>query len=215
MTCWTGDDWRTTLAVRFKTLFIGPAWPSTRGAHDNLNWGGLASRKKSPAANIEKQPSGVPSEFCFAQAVRLRRRHFRQIAAAQGCLLEFAALNQNEIHAPMILSTRRARPLISAPASGQRSRPGLTDCPTCRSRSGAVCVSLRPRGLIAGSVEIIGVLALDIGLALAKPLPRDAEDELIVEISCQELSSAPVRVRRQSLRWQTFGVHPKPIKNHL
>ena len=35
-----------------------------------------------------------------------RALDLRQIAAAQDCLLESAALNQNEIHASMILSTR-------------------------------------------------------------------------------------------------------------
>src|SRR5262249_55050378 len=38
-------------------------------------------------------PQNTPLDLC-------------QIAAAQGCLPESAALNQNEIHASMILSTR-------------------------------------------------------------------------------------------------------------
>src|SRR5262249_54845037 len=57
-------------------------------------------RRRAPAAspsrlafNRQQHPQNTPLDLC-------------QIAAAQSCLPESAALNQNEIHASMILSTR-------------------------------------------------------------------------------------------------------------
>ena len=55
---------------------------------------GRASSSPPPRFSLNRQqnPQDTPLDLC-------------QIAAAQGCLLESAALNQNEIHASMILST--------------------------------------------------------------------------------------------------------------
>ena len=71
---------------------------------------------------------GRPTPPAFAGFAFNRQQHLqdtpldpRQIAAAQGCLLESAALNQNEIHASMILCTPPSLELERIPFTCEHS----------------------------------------------------------------------------------------------
>src|SRR5262249_58894564 len=78
-------------------------------------------RGRAPAASLsrlpfnrQQHPQNTPLDLC-------------QIAAAQGCLPESAALNQNEIHASMILSTRpRTQPYWVSGALAPGAGPQTT-----------------------------------------------------------------------------------------
>ncbi len=77
------------------------------------------------AVVLGRPPATPFSRLPFNRQQNLQRTplDLRQIAAAQGCLLESAALNQNEIQASMILSTRPSKRLASIAERRARRPP--------------------------------------------------------------------------------------------